>query len=451
MSLTKELYDKIKDNFKKLDRKVPDLQMEQLSFLAFNAYEGSSRFFHDLNHIFSVADSEDPLAFFAGIFHDIVYLQVDGTLVPEVAKVLKATVIKTDKGMKITPEAGDRLALACFKIFGKTPEQTFTPFDGLNEITSALVAIDALGAFLSPKECLQIATMIEATIPFRAQSRDNDWVLQVEKRLPLAASALGLNFTHAEVKHTITQAVLMANRDVASFASTDTGLFMHGTWQLLAESNFSLRNASTYTTAEYRIALNKTLEFFFTLKPENIFHYYNETITQHSVDARISRVKQNLSVGINYLTIKTVTAMLFENIALETGGDGPMAYFAGDLADTNKEAKRIEDYLPQTQFKEPLSDLEKLLAFGRTSLVGHDIQNSPAATYIYASCGLDLFRVLIEIGSRVSAGKANRLEFFRTFPQEVFQNFIQAFKHMAPARNEGLNKILSAVTHGQAN
>jgi hypothetical protein len=445
MSAALKLVLQMESNFNKLGLAVPPAKIEELSFLVLRSYRAASRYFHTMDHVFEVAQSEDPLAFFAGVFHDIVYFQVDGGLGTEVSKIFQGKVEAKEGGAIVTLEADDKLGALCFQIFAKNNGQFISIFDGLNELLSALVAIESLKSLLKASDCLKIAAMIEATIPFRSQSSDKDWTLHLENRLDLALQEIGERPSAVELREIIRKSVELANRDVKNFADPDYLDFLGGTWELLPETNIQMRAYGAYSVVVYRTALSKMLGFLMFLKPEDVFHYYRDLIPQSFVQEKIPIVKNNLNFSICYLKLKAMTAMLFENVVLDTGSDGPISYFSGEIAVSAEERGGIEDYFPRLDYSQPSSDLEKLLYFGRVEAVSHDIKNAPIASYFYKKCGLEQCLKIFDIGSLVLSGKASRRDFYQSFTEDSFDDFVIALKKVAPTRKEALDLLLQNV------
>ena len=61
-----------------LDCEVPDAELERWSVEVHYAMSAGGRWFHTIEHVFEIIEGGGPIQVLAGLFHDTVYLQVDG-------------------------------------------------------------------------------------------------------------------------------------------------------------------------------------------------------------------------------------------------------------------------------------------------------------------------------------------------------------------------------------
>ena len=153
----------------------------------------------------------------ASVFHDDAYAHVDGGLTSEISDKLKSYIEPVDesnKKWKIKESTISNLPKhieICLDIFGYKPNQELNPMSGQNEFISALLASDMLNEKGLPlKRIAQVATIIEATIPFIP----NNKFAELEQRLSSVNEKFELGLTQEEIKETFRAAVFTANKDV---------------------------------------------------------------------------------------------------------------------------------------------------------------------------------------------------------------------------------------------
>jgi hypothetical protein len=63
-----------------LEVKIPPAQLSKIAKLIVQTMTGVWRYFHSTEHIFEVGGYRDAIEVLAALFHDIVYVQVDGSV-----------------------------------------------------------------------------------------------------------------------------------------------------------------------------------------------------------------------------------------------------------------------------------------------------------------------------------------------------------------------------------
>lgn len=123
---------------------------------------GRERDYAGVPHVLDVTDGGGPIQVLAGLFHDRVHVQADGYLSRR-HEVLLADVI--DKGpngclLRLYDPETDRHRAMLEMVFGVEQGSTMSPWDGLNEFLSAMLAVRSLGELLSDDLLVQIAAAI---------------------------------------------------------------------------------------------------------------------------------------------------------------------------------------------------------------------------------------------------------------------------------------------------
>jgi hypothetical protein len=360
-----------------------------ISTLIFEGMTGAWRFYHTPEHILEMAQSDDPIITLAALFHDLVYVQIDGSiyfnLVPYLALLIKQDgdhLILCDR----THQSPDPYLEIVLAIFGLQASQPILPTKGQNEFLSAVIAAKILEPILPLRTIAQIVTCIEATVPFRASFHD------LYQRFAAVNESFALGFSASEVTQTLEKAVLLSNLDLLGFASESSSYFLANTWQLLPEMNKPLGREVAYTIKDYRKALHGQDKFFDFLKPELIFHQFNQVPDAKTYAHQLAMADQNIQVARLYLKAKLVTVAILEALMSQYSLEPQMAIIMGDLPKAGFATVRITDFLPElNQPVEPQTRLEAIaldiLKVGRLRETTYDLSNSPLSSFVVECIG----------------------------------------------------------------
>ncbi len=426
--------------FEQLGLVVPPLEIEALAVLVHRGMTAKGRRFHTPEHIISLADSQRPILTLAALFHDLVYYQVDLGFAPEIRALLSPYLcedqqrlwLKTDVGEEEDTRVLEMLAM----LFDVKRGEELRPRTGMNEFLSALVMGLRLRSYIPCETLLAIATCIEATIPFRPQSHFED----LEQRLRAIVARYHLAWEEADIEACVADSVIFANRDVENFAYPDPRLFLENTWNLLPESHRALREGSIYTIRDYRQALQATAEFFQHLNIEQVFHYYRNVPSREQWEQMTSFARANVQIALSYLEIKLVTICILEALAMETGGDMPLALIMGNLDGPEQSLVRFIEFPDlRVQWSPNYAHelmLLKLLNNGRTGESDFDLQNSPLALFIYRALGPDGTHALGEEVWRYMRGELTAAELIARLPHPILAPIARACALMVPTRRE---------------
>ncbi|MGE0707491.1 MAG: hypothetical protein AB7N76_10900 [Planctomycetota bacterium] len=431
--------------FRELGHDASAQKYEEWSVLIHECMSGRGRRFHTVEHVFDISSGAPPLETLAILFHDAVYCQVDDGLPYRLRELLHDAVELKDGSYLLKPIDREREALKAMvaTIFGFTPGQTLSPYAGLNEYLSAVLAARSLDPELPPGVLAQIATCIEATIPFRG-GESADPSIGLAARLARANEEFGLGLDADAQRRAIHMAVHVANRDVGNFASEDVRWFLDNTWKLLPETNSSLRGQRLYTIGEYRLALQKMEGFLSFLDPGCVFRQYEGTPTDEEYKQMRGRAEQNIALGARYLRAKLLAADLLEALALRTGGDAPVSLFMGDLP-LEEPTIRLESFLPERPGKQAAdvdAEVLDLLELGRATDSGFDMKHSPLAAYLYLRVGQAECDRLAALAKESLAAKQDPgLAYLQALPQDAVRMIAEACSHLATTRAEALRRI----------
>jgi len=429
------------ESFSGLGGEAPPLMAEQWAVLVHEVMSGRGRQYHTVDHVFDISEGASPLATLSILFHDTVYYQADGGLLPHLESRVGDAVVEEGGEVKLAPldTAQDPLKSMVAALFGFESGATLSPYGGLNEFLSALLAAREIGDHLPRGTVAQVAACIEATIPFRPVGEDGVGPLhRLHCRLAGVNTAFELGLDDAAMEQCVVQAADVANRDVGNFASTDPTVFLDNTWKLLPETNNALRGQRLYTVTDYRLALEKMTGFLGFLSPGVVFQDFAGFPTSEELAGMTAQAGKNIALGAEYLRAKLLAARVVEALALHTGGNAPIALFMGDLPEPGKPAtKRLEDFLPGLDGDPaPSADATvlSLLVTGRTLASGFDLKTSPMAAFFYHRLGDEGVKAHLETAKSMDDAKV----WLDSLPDELVGAVAKASAEIAVSRRDAL-------------
>ena len=432
------------DAFRDLSVSVPMEDVERLAIVVHHSMQQGRRAYHTSSHVFDIADGMNARQTLAALFHDIVYYQIDGGFPEKARGVLDSAVrVENDHIVLRGWERGDSGAMLCSALFGFDAGDTLPINGGLNEFLSAVVATRLLQPYLSLPDLIAIATCIEATIPFRGPDANGRLVFErAADRVRRAAEILRVELTPTEVDRIVTDAVVIANRDVSNFSTAEPGHFLATMWLLIEESNAPLDVVGAYTIQEYRRALMGMERFAASLDPDLVFHGYRGTPSDVELRDLQAAARRNLAFATNYLSGKIVSIALIEALALETGGDCPVAMILGDISD-GVDIPAWVTGTPASGGRSQDADSAVLSMFenGRPGTTTYDLTTSPLAAQIYRVEGHAGTMSALGHAKRMFEGEETPHEFLVTLRPELVRWVAGACARMAPSRAEKLRAI----------
>ena len=422
---------------------VPISKLERWSLLIHGCMTSQARHFHDVDHVLDISSDLGPIQTLAALFHDVVYYQVDGGFLPMQLKILGDAIhIEGDEVFLVEFETGsDPILEMTTAIFGFQPGQNLSPFGGLNEFLSALLALRCLADHLTMAQLLQVGTCIEATVPFRKTDKDGAPCQRLFTRLLKVNQSFELGLSTQELVKAVQSAQELANRDVGNFGTTDRAWFLDNTWRLLPESNSPLRQAGFYMVSEYQGALQKMTGFFSTLEADVIFGSFMDKPEPEGVARMTRRARRNIEVGRQYLRAKLVTMSMLAAIAERTGGDAPVGLFMGDLPGKGHRSERLEDFLPSPKIEAPVDpEVFELLAEGRKSESDFDLRNSPLSAYLYGILGDEGLDALMTYSMQpINEERADAI--LAAIPEQARVDILESCAQLALTRAEALRDL----------
>ncbi|MFT5041549.1 MAG: hypothetical protein ACI8TX_002523 [Hyphomicrobiaceae bacterium] len=432
------------NSFRQLQAPVPMKEIERLSAFVHRSMDHGQRRYHRSTHLFELCRGTGPRQTLAALFHDVVYCQLDQGLPLEAKPILEPLFDLTDAPWSlVVPETSDPPAALCTAIFGYTPGEKIALVSGLNEFLSGVVAAHSLAPWVSQTDLVAILACIEATVPFRPRDAEgNGPFVRLAQRLPATAQIKGIELNDQQLREIMTEAVDLANRDVASFSVEDPSLFLSGTWLLIEESNADLSAAGVYTLRDYRTALASMDGFLRGLDPDHVFHSFQGTPSDEEIVALRLAAGRNIAFACEYLGVKILTMAILEAIAMITGGDCTVSMLLGDIYSPDGKPERLEDHLPDALANHTVDlDLLHILEGGRAWESGTDLTTSPVSAFVYRKLGTGRTHTLLADARQMFAGKLDPLKFVRNVGEQTTRPLIRACTRIALSRQDQLLEL----------
>jgi len=432
---------------------VSPSQVEQVVFLLYFSLKPQARIFHSIRHALDLTRDDHPGVSLAALFHDLVYYQIDEGFNPEVSQIISDYVREErEEGAKMGKvflrddlSLEDPIVCLNLSLFNFKPGQELSVFGGLNELLSALVMSRCFYELLPLKTLAQMVAYVEGTIPFRGDDAEGLSPFDhLAHRLQLLNERLSIGMSIAEQQQTIQDAVKLANQDVLNFSELDPRDFLDNTWDLIPETNMSLRFHGLYSVVDYRVALQKMSGFLTFLRPEYVYHQYQGAPSDERLAELTSRATKNLRVARDYLKVKLITASILEAFAMESGGDCPICLLMGELPRPGLDSVRLEQFLPNSSDLNPAhSDPEvwQLLDTGRNKETTFDLKNAPLSLFIYARCSEPELDQLSSLAHGMFKGEVSAIELLKAVPVLIRETIARGLSEMISTRASRVQEL----------
>ncbi len=402
-------------------------QVDACFRLIWSTVSSHSRLFHDAQHVLHLSDGGDAIHVLAALFHDAVYMQVDGGLAAPVQDLLRPYLVYHHgqlciKGLsELQRQRGSAMVAHLFGFQALTPQ----PAMEQNELLSALLAVCCLEPLLNWGELAQMAVAIEASIPFRVRPHKSvscSPAEQLFERLQQANSLFDLALDEAQTELAIHRAVAFANRDVDSFSIADPAIFLERTWKLLPEFNPALRDPMYYSVRDYRMALQRMEMFLGELEAESIFQQFRNYPDDATCKSRERCARHNLAVAQLYLQTKLVAIALLEALGPFYQGEGAMAQWMSPRL--NEEP--WEESFSRWNLSHPLNtaaqcQVLEIAEQGRKGFCHFDLNRSPLAAFLIRAIGFERIEQLRKQASALFEERISPEDFLGQCEAKVVQ------------------------------
>lgn len=428
----------LRQAFEESGAHVTEDNIEHISVVVYDSMSHPGRNFHNIQHIFDVAEGLNGISVIAAVFHDIVYYQVDQGFRHFVEQMVFKNVEFSGDHF-LVKKSLDPIIEKAQTIFGLNPGANLNVFNGLNEYLSAIVAINLLRNIYDEITLLKIVGLIEATIPFRKDPID-----VLENRFKK------LGFGQLDIEDLCKRSVDFSNSDVLNFSEKDPRRFLNNTWNLISETNYSLRRGlDNYSVTDYRSALLKTYNFFKSLDPDTVFNNFKNYPPEKKVILLKEMANRNVSIGRDYLKIKLVAIGMIEAISHTTGGNAPMSLFMGDIRRREQKIERMEDYLgAQGEVSKDIDqDVMLILESGRAQESSFDMKGSPLPAFIYKHMGKSKIDELFPHVLEFFHESIDSRSLLKSYPKFILERVFLACAEVSSTRKEKLIKTLHSLDH----
>ncbi len=331
----------------KLGAFVGEEEMAGICELIVDTMGGRRRYYHNFEHLLTFSNQDDPFIIIAALFHDLIYLQVDGKIPFNLTTYL-SPYLKEKNGdfwLRNNVASQDKILGICLGLFGLKEGQNLSKFRGKNEFLSALVMAKILRPYLPLKILTRLMTIIELTIPFR-KLKEKTPPEELYNRLGRVNAEFGLGFTDKEIVDTITEGVKLANIDVSGFAATDFEEFIRNTWLVLREGNTFLQDDRFYTVKDYCQALLAPHKLLSELSPEMILLRYKNEPPEREYKILADRVVYNISLGKFFLSCQIVSLSILQALIARFTFSLPLSFLFPDVGFPFAKYDCFLDYLP---------------------------------------------------------------------------------------------------------
>jgi hypothetical protein len=431
--------------------KAPPDPCAELADLIVQPMMGVWRFFHTPEHLFEVGGDDDAIEIIAALFHDLVYVQVDHSINFNISHYITPWIREEQGRLWVRDRSQWPTESRSFdwvsSLFGIDANQILDPYNGQNELLSALVAARALEPWLPMTIVLPIVACIEATIPFRSNQASE----QLLQRLQVVNDREQLGLSAADLTQMVERAVRVANRDVLSFAHPSSAHFLANTWNLLPETNHNLTPDGAYRISDYRVALIKMERFFNGLDAALIFRCYGHEPSPAEHQQRLAQAHHNLAVGRLYLQCKIVSIVFLEAISLGIGVDVPLGTMMGELTNRELWGLQVECFLPEVHHPPAeLSELEaevwQLLVEGRAEGNNkHDLITSPLTSFWVKTIGFAAMQTQRQHCDQWLAGELTEQVFLANFDRPGLVEVLEAIGLLFEHRKLAVATMLSVA------
>lgn len=352
----------LRNAMSKLGFPLPEAKICEISELVTDTMGGVHRYFHNFEHLLMFAEHDDPMIIIAGLFHDLVYIQVDrripfnltGYLTPFIQEKLGSFFIKSNV------QSEKKYLEIALDIFGLNLGDNLSNFRGQNEFLSALCTAQILDGYLPLPMIVRLMTIIELTLPFRPKKNNLNPPQQLEIRLRKVNHNFQLNLSEKDIIFTISQGVKFANLDVSGFAVENIKDFIQNTWLLLPETNHSLQqHRCLYTVKDCCIALIKTTKFINSLSPEIIFHRYHDYPHQESYNLLLKNCQFNLNNARYYFFYQVISLTILQAIISRFTNSLPLGFFFSDSCFVSGKCSSLINFLPPVNSEQFLPESQE--------------------------------------------------------------------------------------------
>jgi hypothetical protein len=382
-----------------------------ISKLIYESMTTSGRVYHAMQHVFDISQTmKDPILVLSALFHDVIYYSIDKEFSDEQAKYLEGVLVPDDPQQQLTlaTEFQDPLVDLVVRLYGFAPGAEL-PKLGTNEFLSGLIGVRVLSKWLSTTHLLEIATCIEATIPFRPIVDETSPMDRLYDRLKLVCPDQSEDWLVATVR----KAAATANCDLCSFASHDRDFFLDSSWKLIPEARPALLNEDCplIEWLNELHALEGRSKFLKGAVPK-IFQSFRQVPSDEEMEEKCRKTHENLDIMCEYAKVRMLQAMVLVEFVEVMGEDpGALSLRSCLTMDVPEVSDGPSDSLTSVE-----QEVRNWLVVGRTSCFSWDPAISPLGSYLFDALGTKGVAEAVDIGKNQKPGSH---ELLKCLPKSV--------------------------------
>jgi hypothetical protein len=303
-----------------------------------------------------------------------------------------------------------------------------------------MIGVRVLEKWLDTAYLMQIATCIEATIPFRPISDDGKSPMdRLYDRLKLVCP----DQSEEWLVNTVIMAAITANCDLCSFDSDNRDFFLDSSWKLIPEARPALLNEDCPLLEYYNefFALDGRTKFLKGAVPR-IFQSFRTSITDEEMAAKRAKTHENLKVMSEYAEVRMLQLMVLVEFVKVMGEDPasvplrPLLRMALPDVSSPTTCSGEESPLGLTPMEQ--QEVRSWLVSGRRACFPWDPAVSPLGAYLYDSLGPKGVAAAVEVGKNQRPGSH---ELLKVLPQDVVTTIASCLDAVLPDRAESFQQV----------
>lgn len=401
--------------------------------LVFDSMTTSGRVYHSMQHVFDISRTmEDPILNLSAVFHDVIYYSIDKAFSDDQMKVLEGVLVPGSHNLKLTTELDNDLLLDNFvKLYDFTPGEEL-PKVGTNEFLSGIIGVRVLSPWLGMSHLMQIASCIEATIPFRSVIDDKSPMDRLYDRLATVCPDQSEDW----LVKTIMLSAETANCDLCSFDSTDRDFFLDSSWRLIPEARpVLLKEDCPLIEMLYELnALEGRTKFLKGVVPR-IFQSFRQVPSPEVMEEKQRRTHDNLDIITEYARVRLLQVMVLIEFTEAMGEDPKVLPLRRFLTMDVPEAAGSEPIATLTSVE---LEVRSWLLKGRRQSFAWDPSDSSLAAYLFDTLGTEVIKEAVAIGKNAKPGSHELLKYL---PKPIVQTIASRLGTVLPDRAEGFLQV----------
>ena len=236
------------------------------------------------------------------------------------------------------------------------------------------------------------------------------------------------------------------------FSSTESKVFVNGTWNLLLEQHRCLSFPNDLRISDCRKSLYAIDKFLGEINPKRIFRSYLNTPNQSDIKKKQDQAKINMAQSRYVLRAHLLKIALLESIAQQTGGDTALSLFLGDYC-TNKEVFFELKQLCQKKFgKKNNQDNQnhdcslqtyEILSAQPVFTSPHYILSSPLAKSLFETLSPVEFNQALKKANQFINQEISASSFFFSQNPQIQENYLSIVKTMSSIRHHEIEALFN--------